>query len=574
VLYLAEVHKKSGFMGAKTELKLLARQQSEQNWSPLSGEEMVPVDAANDYNAGVLVMVDLDGNNQVRKVQDATRHLVGLMKNFSKMRDKFRAQEEEIEGWKQSLIYQSQELTRREVDIESRAEDLQQWESEAQKIEQQRSEFEEMRVQILQLKEQTETDRQQLEEGWGRLQQAQQEHNSHTALSDDQLQQLEDLMQRLESSSVDGEALRQPIQSIRGASDEQQSLLQQFWNQFDEAKAQAQQAQTELDQQAAQIDQGWQKWHQDQDAYQQLLVDCKGFQESLDAKKSQKDWLSQQIQVQQTVSTNLQCLKDGVSTGTQVDVAALKQMPLQELETVVDGLRKELAKLSSFVSDQEEELTLQQSTIDELRTKIEQSSEYDRLNLASDLEYEQQNYDLLANTLQGQRQTLSDRKNILQLHQSILQERQGTASDDSKGFEKQLKPILEKVTSQKQSLEQAQAQLDMDVAALESSLSRTQEQATSAKAALDASRGSLAEQSKTLENQRVAVGKLWGKVESLQGVLEPIQAQLQQQQSSLTHFWDNILSPMESAVAEHRSATEQLKQTVLTLGQATAEPAS
>jgi chromosome segregation ATPase len=570
VLYLAEVHKKSGFMGAKTELKLLARQQSEQNWSPLSGEEMVPVDAANDYNAGVLVMVDLDGNNQVRKVQDATRHLVGLMKNFSKMRDKFRSQEEEIEGWKQSLIYQSQELTRREVDIESRSEELQLLESEAQKIEQQRAEFEEMRAQILQLKEQTEQDRQQLEEGWGRLQQAQQEHNSHTALSDEQLQHLEGLMQRLESNFVDGEALRQPMQSIRSASDEQQSLLQQFWMQFDEAQSQAQQGQAELDQQAAAVEQGWQKWHQDQDGYQQLLVDCRGFQESLEAKKSQKDWLSQQIQLQQTVAINLQCLKDGISTGTQVDVAALQQMPIAELEGVVDGLRKELAKLSTFVSDQEEELTLQQETIEELRAKIDQASEYDRLSLASDLEYEQQNYDLLANTIQGQRQTLAERKSILQLHQSILQERQGTASDESKGFEKQLNPILQRVTSQKQSLEQSLAQLDMDLAALESSLARTQEQATAAKAALDNSRTALAEQSRHLENQRIAVGKLWGKVESLRGVLEPIQTQLQQQQSSISHFWDNVWSPMESAVAEQRNATEQLKQTVLTLGQASA----
>jgi chromosome segregation ATPase len=570
VLYLAEVHKKSGFMGAKTELKLLARQQSEQNWSPLSGEEMVPVDAANDYNAGVLVMVDLDGNNQVRKVQDATRHLVGLMKNFSKMRDKFRSQEEEIEGWKQSLIYQSQELTRREVDIESRSEELQLLESEAQKIEQQRAEFEEMRAQILQLKEQTEQDRQQLEEGWGRLQQAQQEHNSHTALSDEQLQHLEGLMQRLESNFVDGEALRQPMQSIRSASDEQQSLLQQFWMQFDEAKAQAERGQAELDQQTAAIDQGWQKWHQDQDAYQQLLVDCKGFQESLNAKKSQKDWLSQQIQLQQTLATNLQCLKDGISTGMQVDVAALQKMPLAELEGVVDGLRKELAKLSSFVSDQEEELTLQQETLDELRTKIDQSSEYDRLSLASDLEYEQQNYDLLANTIQGQRQTLAERKSILQLHQSILQGRQGITAED-KGFEKQLNPILERVTSQKQSLEQSLAQLDMDLAALESSLARTQEQATAAKATLDNSRTALAEQSRHLENQRITVSKLWGKVESLQGVLEPIQTQLQQQQSSISHFWDNVWSPMETAVSEQRNATEQLKQTVLTLGQASGE---
>lgn len=568
MLYLAEVHKKSGFMGAKTELKLLARQQSEQNWSPLSGEEMVPVDAANDYNAGVLVMVDLDGNNQVRKVQDATRHLVGLLKNFSRMRDKFRAQEEEIEGWKQSLIYQSQELTRREVDIESRTEELQLLESEAQKIEQQRSEFEAMRDQILQLKEETENERQQLEEGWGRLHSAQQDHASNTALSDEQLQRLEGLMQRLESNLPNSDSFRQPIQSLRSASDEQQSLVQQLWTQLDEAKAQAQQGQAGLDLKVSELEQGWQKWHQAQETYQQLLVKAKGIEESLHQKKAQKDGIVQQIQMQQTVATNLQCLKEGVSGGIQIDINALRQLPIAELESTVDGLRKELAKLSSFVSDQEEELTLQQETIDELRTKIESASEYDRLSLASDLDDEEQNYKLLANTLQGQRQRLAERNSILKLHQSILNERKGLASEDGNNLEKQLAPLLEQVTAQKQRLEQELAQLTQAVSELENSLPQTQEQVASTATSLANTRSALVEQAKAVDEQRTAVNKLWGKVESLQTVLEPLQSHVQKQQNELSHLWDNVWSPLEHSTVEQRSATDALKQTLFSLGQA------
>jgi myosin heavy subunit len=215
VLYLAEVHKKTGFMGVKTELKLLARQQSEQNWSTLPGEEMIPVEIANDYNAGVLVLVELDNNQQVKKIQDANRHLVGILKNFSRMREKFRTQEEEIEGWKQSLIYQSQELTRREVDIEVRSEELQQLESESQKIEAQLQEFEAIRAQILELKEEIERDRQQLEEAWGKLHSAQNQHDQDrkTALSDDQVQHLETLIGRLESTLGNGNAVHQPLQA-------------------------------------------------------------------------------------------------------------------------------------------------------------------------------------------------------------------------------------------------------------------------------------------------------------------------------------------------------------------------
>jgi chromosome segregation ATPase len=558
VLYLAEVHKKSGFMGAKTELKLLARQQSEQNWSPLSGEEMVPVDAANDYNAGVLVMVDLDGNNQVRKVQDATRHLVGLLKNFSRMRDKFRAQEEEIEGWKQSLIYQSQELT----------EELQLLESEAQKIEHQRSEFEAMRDQILQQKEETENERQQLEEGWGRLHSAQQDYSSNTALSDEQLQQLEGLMQRLESNLPNSDSFRQPIQSLRSASDEQQSLVQQLWTQLDEAKAQAQQGQAGLDPKVSELEQGWQKWHQAQETYQQLLIKAKGIEESLHQKKVQKDEIAQQIQMQQALATNLQCLKEGVSGGIQIDISALRQLPIAELETTVDGLRKELAKLSSFVSDQEEELTLQQETIDELRAKIESASEYDRLSLASDLDDEEQNYKLLANTIQGQRQTLAERNSILKLHQNILNERKGVASEDGNNLEKQLAPLLEQVTVHKQRLEQELAQLNRAVSELENALSQAQEQVASTATSLANTRSALVEKSKAVDEQRATVNKLWGKVESLQTVLEPLQSHVQNQQNELTHLWDNVWSPLEHSTAEQRSATDALKQTLFSLGRA------
>ena len=89
MLYLAEVLKKTGFMGAKTELKLLARQQSDQNWVALPGDELISTDAANDYGSGVLVLVELGANNQIQGIQDATRQLISILKNFSKMKEKF-----------------------------------------------------------------------------------------------------------------------------------------------------------------------------------------------------------------------------------------------------------------------------------------------------------------------------------------------------------------------------------------------------------------------------------------------------------------------------------------------------
>jgi chromosome segregation ATPase len=570
VLYLAEVHKKTGFMGVKTELKLLARQQSEQNWSTLPGEEMIPVEIANDYNAGVMVLVELDNNQQVKKVQDANRHLVGILKNFSRMREKFRTQEEEIEGWKQSLIYQSQELTRREVDIEVRSEELQQLESESKKIESQLQEFEETRAQILALKEEIERDRQQLEEAWGKLHSAQNQHDQDrkTALSDDQVQHLETLIGRLELTLGNGNAVHQPLQTLQILQGEQQTVLQQFWSQLEQDRGRAESAQSDLDRQVHELEQGWQKWHQDRDALHQLQIRLRLNQEALAHKSTFQGWLSQQIQAKDKIDQDLQRLQDGISGDTKVDLNALRNLPLDELEDTVQKLQKELAKLYHFVSDQEEELKLQQQTIDELKTKINQSSEYDRLNLASDLEYEQQNYQLLEDTLQGQRQTLKDRDAVLKAHQDILSQRKGTADNEAGGLRQQIHPILQTIHSQRQSLQQVLQGLEREQVDLQTTVQQTQGQIDSASTALAEARANLENQSKALDQRRNEVAQLTASVGLMQQILQPVQDKLTHLQQTLESVWH----PLDAAATEQQQVAADLKQTLITLGQATGVP--
>jgi chromosome segregation ATPase len=569
VLYLAEVNKKTGFMGNKTELKLLARQQSEQNWAMLPGEETVPAEIANEYNSGVLVLVELDSNQQVKKIQDATRHLVGILKNFSRMRDKFRTQEEEIEGWKQSLIYQSQELTRREVDIEARAEELQQLEAESHRIEEQRQEFEATRTQILQLKEEIEGDRAQLEEAWGRLRSAQQQlsQDQHSAaLSDEQVQELEDLTGRLEASLLSGDTLYQPLQAIRGGSTEQQAILQNFWNQMDQGRQELDQAQPDLDRQAHELDQAWQKWHTDLEALHQLQIQARLQQETLSLKQTHQSLLSQQLQVQSDLEKSLHCLKDGVSGDLNVDIEALRNQPLETLEATVEKLRQELAKLSHFVSDQEEELGLQQQTIDDLKEKIAKASEYDRMNMSADLDEEHQNYRFLEETLQGQRLTLRDRNSILKLHQDILNQRKGVSSDGDQGMEKQVEPLLAKVGVQRQALDAALQSLGQELADLQNSLSQTQIQVAELAASVEQNRNALENQSKALDQRRSEVGQLHGRVTTIQQTLQPIQDHL----NSWHDSFNNLSSPLESAAAAQQQVAQELKQSILALGRVSA----
>ncbi len=556
-------------MGNKTELKLLARQQSEQNWAMLPGEETVPAEIANEYNSGVLVLVELDSNQQVKKIQDATRHLVGILKNFSRMREKFRTQEEEIEGWKQSLIYQSQELTRREVDIEARAEELQQLEAESHKIEEQRQEFEATRTQILELKEDIEGDRAQLEEAWGRLRSAQQElsqEQQSTALSDEQVQELEDLTGRLEASLLSGAALHQPLQAIRGGGSEQQAILQNFWNQMDQGRQELDQAQPDLDRQTSELDQAWQKWHADLDALHQIQMQARLQQETFTLKQTHQSLLSQQVQMQSDLEKSLHCLKEGMSGDLNVDIEALRNQPIETLDATVAKLRQELEKLSKFVSDQEEELGFQQQTIDHVKVKMAQASEYDRMNMAADLEEEHQNYQFLEETLQGQRQTLRDRNSILKLHQDILNQRKGVPSDQDQNIEKQVEPLLVKVSAQRQALEAALQSLTQELKDLQNALGQTQAQAAKLATAVEQTRTALENQSKALEQRRSKVGQLHGRVETIQQTLQPIQDHLNGWHES----FNSLSSPLESAATQQQQVAQELKQRILTLGQAKA----
>lgn len=541
MLYLAEVHKKTGFMGAKTELKLLAQKQSEHNWSPISGEELLQADAANDYNAGVLVLVEMDGNQQLKSIQDATRQLVGILKSFSRMREKFKTQEEEIEGWKQSLIYQSQELTRREVDMEARAEEIQEWEAESQKIEQQRQEFEATRAQILQLKEQMEQDRQQLEEGWGRLQNAQNEANN--GLSDEQVQQIEQLLDQLDGALTNGVS-----------NPEQLHHLQEAWHTLDQDRAQAQQQQATLEQQQADIQAAWQAWQQTQDSLAQTKLELKVQEQSVALKSEQKQWLGEQIQAQNKLCEQLNQMQGGM--GEQADVQALRDMPIEELEETVEKLNTELAKLSSFVNDQEEELKYQQQAIDELEAKIQNASEYDQLSLTGELEDERQHFRLLDETLEGQRKTLQEREAILYFHQDILYQRKRSQQNQfHQTATLDIGPVLQLAKTEQEQQQQALEKLNHELSDLESSLQVTRTTIETTSTEQENKRNALQQQEQELENQKNALAELWGKIKTAENLLQPIQGVLGQ------------TSDDGQQGSSPTSALNELKQVFMAIGQ-------
>jgi chromosome segregation ATPase len=441
VLYLAEVQKqRSGFGlgGGKAELKLLACQRGEHNWSAVPGDDAIPVEEANKFNDGTLVLVELSANKQVQRIQEAARQLVSILQNFSRLQDKFKDKEEEIEQWKASLTFSSQELNRREMEMQAREEQLAQMEEELERLEAQRSEIENTRDEANRLREEVDRSRAEMETAWEQLRGEQQQvaHQQSQApqgavVDEQQALRIQELMNKLGGAISAAQGVREQLNQSFGVVGAQQAILDLHWQQLEQKRTNAQQQQEEVDRQNQSLQSRWQEWYQSQDALAQARAQLKGQQCTLGAKQEQAQSMSVQVKAVETMYQQISGLASGSGAGAVeqvVDVSALERMPVEELQGLVQHLQEDLEKVFRFVNDQEEELTLQRETIEELQAKIQAASEYDRMALENEMADELESYQMLNETLVGQRLRLQERENVLKQHQAVLWRRLGTAN--------------------------------------------------------------------------------------------------------------------------------------------------
>jgi chromosome segregation ATPase len=161
--YLAEVQK-IGTLGIKTQLKLLAYQESEQIWSPVSDEETILSETANKYKAGAFVLVELNKSKQVQQIEEAARPLVGILQSYAHL-PKLQRLEEDIKLWQQSYSEQKKMLTRRSLALQNREQQLkQQKEDFNQKLDRQREQIDSVWDDLDRLRQQLNLDRQKLTE--------------------------------------------------------------------------------------------------------------------------------------------------------------------------------------------------------------------------------------------------------------------------------------------------------------------------------------------------------------------------------------------------------------------------
>jgi hypothetical protein len=138
-------------------------------------------------------------------------------------------------------------------------------------------------------------------------------------------------------------------------------------------------------------------------------------------------------------------------------------MPIDELQGLVQHLQQDLEKVFRFVNDQEEELTLQRETIEELQGKIQAASEYDRMALENEMADERESYQMLNETLVGQRLRLQEREDVLKQHQAVLWRRLGTANAPKQGGDMELGPIVAQLNTQRQQQSQELQRLENEI---------------------------------------------------------------------------------------------------------------
>jgi chromosome segregation ATPase len=570
VLYLAEViQKKGGIIGSgKSELKLLACQRGEQNWSAIAGEEAIAAEEANRFSPGTLLLVDLTNNKQVQRVQEAGRPLVNILQNFSRLQERFKTQEEEIEQWKQSLTYQSQELNRREMEMEARREQLQQMEAEFEEMEQQRQAFEATREEVLQQQEEVARQRQELEGAWEQLQgQKQHLEDRQTellgacVLDEEKAQALSDMLDRLTNAgSID--ALSSSIAEVRNLIQWQQDTLSYHWQILEQQQQTAQQMQQEVDQQGHLLAEQWQAWYQAQAGLEQARVDLSTKQSICQVKQDCTQKLGWQLQQQQALQQQLYRIREGLNSadGVTVNLEALEKMPLEELQSIVRDMQREFDQSSQFVRGQEEELDHKEREMESLKVKMSQVSEFDRLSLEAELNDEQDAYQFLNQTLVGQRRSLNDKEIVLRQHQKVLAKRQGKTDPadpstiDLSGVFAQLETDQQAQTAELQTVEAQITEIQAAIAQLQSTVdTKSGEQ--------DAKRNELKQLEETLKAQRVSAAELNGKVALYREMLQPWQDSV----TGIQHQLEALSQSIEHGQAsgqEQQQAIEQMRQMI------------
>ena len=535
MLYLAEVKKQTrGFIsGYKTELKLLACQHNDQTWSAIPGEDILTYDETNSLGEGALLLVNLSNNRQLQGNPElAGAEMVRQLQKISRLMERSKKDQEKIEQWKQSLTYQSEILNRQKMEMETRIEQIEQIEAEFEYLERKRQELE--------------TLKQQLNEQQRHLEEGQINCNSYPNLSPEKQQFIRSLAERLANNHDRGNSPSQILHSTLESVQEQQTILNSCWQSLEEQKKAVENRQVANDEMLDYLEQRARELQTSRNALETAQIQLQ-IQETV---LSQKQELFERLNLtlQTTDSTRQMLLRllqgEELDFDGKIDLEALEKMPLEELESLVNNLQTDLDRLELFVNDQEEELTLQCQTVEELEARMATIDESERANLEEELAEEQEKKGMLAATLVGQRRNLQERQAIRSQHLKILQRRQGILSPEDAQkciFE----PLLMLLADNYQNNLQESQRLAAEIKGLQEDLQKSSDSIDGQWSDLEQKTREFEEQERQWRDANLVLVRLKTQVQQYETFLQPVQDQLDQIRQKLETI-SQWLMPMES----------------------------
>ena len=535
MLYLAEVKKQTrGFIGGyKTELKLLACQHNDQTWSAIPGEDILTYDETNSLGEGALLLVNLSNNRQLQGNPElAGAEMVRQLQKISRLMERSKKDQEKIEQWKQSLTYQTEILNRQKMEMETRIEQIEQIEAEFEYLERKRQELE--------------TLKQQLNEQQRHLEEGQINCNSYPNLSPEKQQFIRSLAERLANNHDRGNSPSQILHSTLESVQEQQTILNSCWQSLEEQKKAVENRQVANDEMLDYLEQRARELQTSRNALETAKIQLQ-IQETV---LSQKQELFERLNLtlQTTDSTRQMLLRllqgEELDFDGKIDLEALEKMPLEELESLVKNLQTDLKRWEIFVNDQEEELTLQCQTVEELEARMATIDESERANLEEELAEEQEKKGMLAATLVGQRRNLQERQAIRSQHLKILQRRQGILSPED-AQKCSFEPLLILLADNYQNNLQESQRLAAEIKGLQEDLQKNRDTIDEQWSDLEQKTREFEEQERQWRDANLVLVRLKTQVQQYETFLQPVQDQLDQIRQKLETI-SQWLMPMES----------------------------
>lgn len=576
MLYLAEVKKQTrSFLGTKAEIKLLACQRNDQTWSAVPGEEIKEAEEASNFENGTLILVDLGTNRQVQgKLEPAASKLVSILQSLSKVLEKSKGQEEEIEQWKQSLTYQSQELSRREMEMEGRIEQLEQMQEEFERLEQQRQEIEQSKAEAEKLRQDFERKSAELEGAWEqlrgqqrRLEEQEGEISQGAVLDAEVSAQLQGLMTQLLEGEVPTGSLWEQVNQALEVVNRQQESLSQNWQQLEQERKEAEQKQAEAEQQEETLKNTERECQEVQTSLEEARRELQQQQQNLAVKQESCHLLRLQLQNQQELYERLSRLavsSSDMKLSQEVDINALESMPLGELQEIVDNLQQDLERMVRFVNDQEEELTLERQDMEKIEAQIQEVSEYDRLSLEQDLSEIRDRYQMLDETLVGQRRNLREREEVYSQHRRVLLRRKGIVDTEGDYQKIDLSPILQEVEDQRSGNEEELQKLENQIEQMQASIQQAQGMIDEQSQEQTEKREEIERLEESWREMQVSAQQLWSRVKMSEETLQPLQDSLNEVQQQLEEV-TSLLSQMQTQGEAQKSAIAQMREVLNTV---------